>query len=112
MTRYLLTYMSCTAEDTDHEEVHGHALSLFDREGDAVASALFELWDDGIYYTDAGDWWRIDVYTYDGPMSDPDEIYETLDAIDAGEDGDVLHMHVSAEGLCIAFRGDAAVYRG
>lgn len=112
MTRYLLTYADCIRCDTEDEDGGAGALGLFDSRADAIAAALFEIWNSGIWYTDPGDWYRVDVYSYDGEIQDADDIYEDLDAIDDGDDGDVLHMGVSADGLVIAFSGDAVRYDG
>lgn len=112
MTRYLLTYADCIRADTEDEDGGAGPLGLYDSRSDAIADALHDVWDSGIWYTGPGDWYRVDVYSYDGDGADACEIYETFDAIDRGDDGDVLHMHVSAEGLCIAFGGNAVVYDG
>lgn len=112
MTRYLLTYADCIRCDTEDEDGGAGALGLFDRRADAIAAALFEIYDSGIWYTDPGDWYRVDVYSYDGEIQDADDIYETFSAIDSGYDGDVLHMDVSSAGLAIAFGGDAVRYDG
>lgn len=112
MARYLLTYADCIRSDTEDEDGGAGPLGLYDSRSDAIAAALFEVWDCGIWYTAPGDWYRVDVYTYDGDGTDKCEIYEDFEPIDQGDDGDVLHMDVSAKGLCIAFHGDSAVYRG
>ena len=112
MTRYLLTYADCIRADTEDEDGGAGPLALYDSRSDAIAAALHEIWDAGIWYTEPGCWYRVDVYSYDGCCVDECEIYETLDALDRGDDGDVLHMDVSALGLCIAFHGSSVTYHG
>ena len=112
MTRYLLTYADCICADTEDEDGGAGPLGLYDSRSDAITAALFDVWDSGIWYTRPGDWYRVDVYSYDGDGTDECEIYEDFEPIDRGDDGDVLHMDVSAQGLCIAFRGSAVTYHG
>ena len=110
--RYLVTYAECFAEGREDEDYYAGALALRDSESEAVALAVFELWDNGVGHDAPGDWLRYDVYTYDGVETDADVVYDTLDAIDRGEDGDVLHVDVSADGVRLSWHGDAPVTIG
>lgn len=59
-----------------------------------VADALM------IYGRPQGDYFlRADVYAYDGPLSDPYEIWETLPPLYTGENGDVCHICASTQGI-------------
>lgn len=106
--RYLVTYAECYDEGHADEDYCAGALALVDSEGEAASMVLFELWDSGAGYDKPGCWYRLDVYSYDGDDGDADSVYESLDAIDRGEDGDVLHVDLSVEGVRIDWHGAGA----
>lgn len=111
--KYLATYAECFSEGHEDEDYAAGALCLLDSEDAAIARVVREVWDTGAGHDSPGDWARFDVYSYDGDGTDADSVYESLDAIDRGEDGDVLHVDVSAEGLRLSCHGDAPlVFRG
>lgn len=111
--RYLVTYAECFAEGHADEDYTAGALCLLDSESEAVALVVFELWDSGgVTHDKPGDWLRYDVYRYAGDETDADSVYESLDALDRGDDGDVLHVDVSAEGLRLSWHGDVPTVFG
>lgn len=86
MTRYLATYAYDDARDGGAGYV-----GLYADARDAVWYALQDYLSHAPDYT-APDWYRVDVYSYDGPCSEDYEAYEDCAALDSGDDGDVLHL--------------------
>lgn len=110
--RYLVTYAECFSEGHEDEDYTAGALCLLDSEDAAITQVVREVWGMGASHDSPGDWARYDVYIYDGDETDEDSVYETLDAIDRGEDGDVLHVDVSADGVRIDWHGGGLVTIG
>lgn len=110
--KYLVTFAECFKEGRENEDYYAGALALLDSESEAIALVLFELWDSGGGHDSPGDWLRYDVYSYDGDGDDADSVYETLGAIDRGDDGDVLNVDVSANGLRLSWHGDVPTVFG
>ena len=96
---YLATFAECFSEGHKDEAYSAWALGLFDSEDAAISLVVRDLWNSGAGHDKPGDWLRYDVYSYDGEDGDADSVYESLDAIDQDEDGDVLHIDVSADGV-------------
>ena len=102
--RYLATYDFCTSD------MGGGAIGLFDLPDDAICAAWSHitqaaLWCSPDDFSSDDDFYRVDVYTYFGALTDPDDIWDDLPPLYVGEDGDALHVDLSARGLSVSIAG-------
>ena len=103
--RYLATYDYCLPTDTG-----GGYIGLFDLPDDAIRAAWAHITQAALWCSpedfDADDsFYRVDVYTYGGPLTDPAEIWDTFPPLYDGADGDALHVDLSARGLSVSISG-------